>query len=100
MPPLSAAISTLLFLPNLIHLKLDHYSERFSENVILKREPKNIEILRAAQDDNSGGLVGCRTASLFYFGEKETQYQRHEVCLKYVGLEYCSSKLIEGEGKS
>jgi hypothetical protein len=35
-----------------------------------------------------------------YFQEKEMQNQRHEVCLKYVGLEYCSSKLIEGEGKS
>jgi hypothetical protein len=26
--------------------------ERLSDNVILRREPKNLEILRAAQDDN------------------------------------------------
>jgi hypothetical protein len=34
-----------------------------------------------------GGEVVCRTASLIYFREKEMQSERHEVCLKYKGLE-------------
>jgi hypothetical protein len=54
MQPLSAPIPDLLFLPNLIYLKFDQYSKRLSDNVILRREPKNLEILRAAQDDNYG----------------------------------------------
>jgi hypothetical protein len=85
MQPLSAPISDSQYLSNLIHLKFDHYSKRPSDNVILRREPKNLEILRAAQDDNSGELVGCRTASAFYFAENEMPNQRHEVCLKVIG---------------
>ena len=34
-------------------------SSRLSDNVILRREPKNLEILRLAQDDNSSHPGAC-----------------------------------------
>jgi hypothetical protein len=85
MQSLSASISDLLYLAHLCNLEFDHYPMKLSDNVILRREPKNLEILRCAQDDNSGGLVGYKTAFPFLCREKEMQNQRHEVCLKYIG---------------
>jgi len=91
MQPLSAPKSDLLFLSYLFHLKFDHYPERLSDDVILRREPKNLErvsnlsdkILRFAQNDGRRHSVGCRTVFPVYFREKEMQNQRHEVCLNY-----------------
>ena len=59
MQPLSAPKSDLLFLPYLFHLECNHHPERLSDNVILRREPKNLEILRAAQDDNYSLRGAC-----------------------------------------
>jgi len=90
MQPLSAPISDLLFLHFLFYLARNHHSERLSGNVILRREPKNLQILRRP---TTVGLlrmthsVGCRTSSLVCFREKEMQSERHEVCLKYRGLD-------------
>ena len=52
------------------------------------------------------GKASCRIVFPVYFHNKETQYQRHEVCLKSRGLEcwsigvleYWGIKLSEGEG--
>jgi hypothetical protein len=49
MQPLSAPISDLLFLTYLFYLEVSHDPERHSDDVILRREPKNLEILRPAQ---------------------------------------------------
>jgi len=56
---LSALKSDPLYFPYLCNLEGNHHSERLSDNIILRREPKNLEILRAAQDDNYSLRGAC-----------------------------------------
>jgi hypothetical protein len=96
MQPLSVPKSDSLYLSYFfLFLEFSRYPERLSDNVILRREPKNLEILRVAQDDNSGGLVVVGLLLPFILVRKDTQNQRHEVCLKYKGLEYWSNGGVE-----
>jgi hypothetical protein len=49
MEVLLVPISDLLFFLTYFSLKVSHDPEGHSDNVILRREPKNLEILRPAQ---------------------------------------------------
>jgi hypothetical protein len=93
MQPLSAPISDSLYLAHLCNLEFDHYPMKLSDNLNNSLPldggglgwgcPPPLYPLPPGE-----GKASCRIVFPVYFREKEMQNQRHEVCLKFIGLEY------------